>query len=307
MFWCGGALAGDTKVGVDTDAAALSTSSVTVESGKQAPVVGFPGLAQSSPPSLFSVNSPSYVLFGRLLDLTAQFGDTVITGKDDVAQITTDGGDIATVTFAPSPHFVKYRGNGANHDARTLSARFTSRFKGNVEWLGSVIVTSKKGATMVPPQEKGFVWEAIKSASLPNLRDVIVVPVPQGYGVTVGVSHEGSGIGIASSLAKLATLFIGIGPSYTNQSGTTLPTGSWSMQFIVLREVSEGDPSGIPFSIDLLTIPDQKGAGTERPNTTADQVTQARETAVRQARELASALEKIRQEKDAISAGSNNR
>ena len=174
-----------------------------------------------------------------------------------------------------------------------MRATFTARFSDKVRWLGTVMVISKPGVTLLPPADKKYVWEAINSSSTKNLSEVIVVPVPKGYGVNVGIASEASGGGLATSIAKITTLFLGIGPSFSSQSGTTMPTGSWSQQYIVL----EKDPDGMLFSIDMVTPPKPAVA---QPDLAAQRIDEARKTAALEAKAYASALTQIRQERDKL-------
>ncbi len=285
--------AGVNQVVTNNEAGARADSSTIINGAPPSPVVGLPSLAGSSPPPLFGqLPPPSYVLFGRLLDITSKFEDVVITGKDDLQQFTLDT-KTASATFAPSPQFLRYKKAstaGCSGDdsfrvfcpdaTHTLAATFKSRYSGNVRWLGTVMVSSKNGAVLIPPADKQFVWEVVRNSSTAKLGSVLIVPVPQGYGVNVGVTNEGSAIGITSTLAKIASIFIGIGPSFSTQSGTTMVTGSWSQQYLVLEE----DPNGIPFAIDLVTPPDD-GSAAKRDAELRREVDVARQAALLKAQE----------------------
>ncbi len=287
----GSAFAGD-HTNVTNDAGAIATSTTTVLGSQPSPAIGLSGLPGSLPPQLLNqLPPPSYLLHGRLLELTAQFGDVVISGAKDAAQVTTDG-KVATVTFAPSPQFAKYRAEtsaGKEH----LIARFSSRYAGNVRWLGTVMVSSKPGVVLLPPADRQFVWEALNAASNVSLKEVIIVPVPQGYGVTVGVTSDANAGGLSTSLAKITSLFLGIGPSFSTQSGTTMPTGTWSQQYIVLEE----DADGIKFSIDMVTPPPKQA---QVADTTGVEVALARKAAAEQAKAIADALERIGKQRLAL-------
>jgi hypothetical protein len=296
LFVCGvfgnfSARAADTnRIDVGTDAAATSNSATTIMGAPPSPTIGLPGIPQSLPPPLVNqVQPPPYVLFRQLMDLTTQFGDTVIRGEEDVAQFTSNN-EIANVTFATSPQFGRHK-NPSTWNSRSvpLSARFTSQFRGKVNWLGTILVSSKNGIVLLPPADKGFVWKAINAVSAPSLKEVIIVPMPQGYGVNVGVKSEGSAFGLSSAVGKLLSVFIGIGPSFSVQDGTTMPTGTWSQQYIVLEE----DQDGIPFAIDLVTPQEQKAAN--NASQPPDRVQLARDMAVKQAEALAEAMARVRQ------------
>ena len=246
-------------VTTQNEAGAISNSSTIINGAPASPAVGFPGLAGSTaPPLLQQMPPPPYVLFGRLLDLTTQFGDMEVTGPNDLVQFKLETG-VAVATFAPSPRFIRYKkpvpGCGSSDnvfcvlDTKPLTARFSAQYKGNVNWLGSVYVSSKPGAVFVPPADKQVVWNIINENSSADLRRVIIVPVPQGYGINVGVTSDGSALGISGTLSKLFSVFVGIGPSLSTQSGTTMVAGTWSQQYLVLEE----DKNGMMFSIDLLT------------------------------------------------------
>jgi hypothetical protein len=296
LFVCGvfgnfSARAADTnRIEVGTDAAATSNSATTIMGASPSPTIGLPVTPQSLPPPLVNqVPPPPYVLFRQLMELTTQFGDTVISGEEDVAQFTSNS-DTASVTFATSPQFGRHK-KVSTWDTRAvpLSARFTSQFKGKVNWLGTIMVSSKNGIVLLPPADKGFVWKAISTVSAPSLKEVIIVPMPQGYGINVGVKSEGSAFGLSSVVGKLLSVFIGIGPSFSVQDGTTMPTGTWSQQYIVLEE----DQGGIPFAIDLVTPQEQKAAN--NASQPPDRVQLAREMAVKQAEALADAMARLRQ------------
>ncbi len=285
----GTAFATGNKVDVDTSAGAQSNSSTTIMGSTPSPAIGLPANQGSSPtPLLGQVPPPPYVLFWRLIEETSKFGDIEITGKDDVAQWTMDT-KTASVTFAPSPYFLKFKKpSPESTPGRNLSAKFSTKFQGRVNWLGAVMFSSKNGALILPPADKGLVWEALEAVSHESLKRVVVVPVPHGAGVSVGVRSETSNFGISSALGKILSVFIGLGPSFSVQDGTTMPTGTWSQQYLVFEE----DPNGIPFAIDLVTPQEVR---TGDADTTQMRVQLARELAVKQAEALADAMTKVRQ------------
>lgn len=260
---------------ITTEAGAISNSSTTFMGTPPSPTIGLTNLPNSLPPQLLSqLPAPPYVLYGRLLELTAQFGDIVITGKEELAQITVKE-KISTVTFAPSPQFAKYRKtSNLNWSEGNLSARFANTFNDRVNWLGTVIVSSKNGDTLMPTAAMQAVRNAIESSSSANLKEVVIIPIPDGYGVNVGVSSEANAGGLASSLAKITSIFLGIGPSWSTQSGTTMPTATWSQQYIVF----EKDANGIPFSIERVTRQEEQKVVTPTAPP-VDEVAVAREAA----------------------------
>ena len=282
----------DSNIGVENKAGAYSNSTNNFFGG-QSPVIGLPGLPQPASPQLLGqLPPPYYLLFRQLSEMTLQFGDMEVGSKEDVAQFTTDGKE-ASVTFATSPQFGKYR-KVANENRGNLTAKFTARWSGRVNWLGNVIVSSKNGVVMLPPADKGFVWEAIANASSGNLSRVIVVPVPHGFGVNVGIATDGSSFGLSTTFAKLLSIFVGIGPSASMQSGTTMPTGEWAQQYLVFEE----DPNGIPFQIDMVTPREPEAKAPPPPS--IDHVALARERAVAQAKEIAEQMERMQKARLAL-------
>lgn len=293
LLLSGSAFAGDntTTTDIANEAGAVSNSSTIIMGTQPSPTIGFPGLPGSLPPQLLNQQQPPpYVLYSRLLELTSQFGDIVITGKGQLTQQTTEGNNF-TVTFAPSPQFIRHKKeSSAFGGQKALSATFSFRFSDTVKWLGTVLLSSKNGIVLIPSAGMQVVRDALEAASGPTLTEVVIVPVPHGYGVNVGVTSEGSAGGISSSLAKITSLFLGVGPSWSSQNGTTMPTGTWSQQYIVL----ERDPNGIPFSIDMVIPPIQPKVATLPVESQVNQVAAARVVAVAQAQSLADALMKAR-------------
>lgn len=281
--------AGGNDVTTTTNAAATAITSPIFQGAQASPVIGFPGLPSSAQPQLFpGMPVPSILLFGQLLQVTSQFGDTIISGEHDVTQVTHEG-ENATVVLATSPAFLRYQGGTDNAD-RTLTARFASKYIGKVTLLGTIQVSSKEGKILLPPADKQYVWKALVNASSPSLKQVLVVPVPNSAGVTIGVRSDGNAVGISGVLSKIASVFLGIGPSYTSQNGSTMPTGIWSQQYLVFEE----DEAGIPFSIDMVTPLAQQKAATLPVEPKVDQVAVARTAAIAQAQSLADALAKAR-------------
>jgi len=263
------------------------------------PTIGLPGLPNTLAPQLLNqLPAPPEVLHGQLLQLMGQVGDMVVTGKGQLEQFTTDG-KAATVTFAPSPVFSdKYRrGTEGTFDQGPLTTTFTGRLTKKVNWLGTIMVAAKDGVTLIPPADRGYVWEAIHAASNAKLERVFVVPVPNGYGVNVSIKSEASGGGITGVISKLTQIFLGIGPSYVSQTGRTIIGGYWTQQYLVLEE----DPTGMDFSIDLVTPPAQKAAGVipltpPASPAVAEQVAEARRASV----EAAEAILAMRREREKL-------
>ncbi len=220
------------------------------------PTIGLPVVPGSNPTTLIPQLQPSSnTLFGSLMDVTRQFGDIEITGSDQLKQITTDG-DLATVTFAPSPQFARHKLSARGRAGETFSARFPGRYSGMVNWLGTFYIESKPGATFLPTAAMQEVRNALASSSGASLTKVIIIPVPRGYGVNVGVKSENSTGGISAVLSKIVSVFIGVGPVWSTGTASTMPSGTWSQQFIVLEE----DANGIPFTVDMVTPPQEARA-----------------------------------------------